>query len=265
MDEISVLIAEDLDLDMLGAGDVALEENLGAAESGAGFALGFFEFADEFFGLEHNAHSAPATAEAGFDDERKSDVFCSGFDFGRLGEGFIGAGDGWNIRFPGEFFRFSFVAESSEQIRRWSDESDSGIDARLGKGSVFGEESVTRMDRIHAVNFGDLHQRGDIQIRFDRLAALERSDQIRFIGFESVEGKPIFITVNGDGAESEFGGGTEDPNRYFTTIGNKQLTHWGSIAEFGSQNKLGFWGLNRKRLNHEGTKTRSGFRGSNGL
>src|SRR5690606_24624907 len=41
--EVAVAVAEDLDLDVLGAVDVAFEEDLGAAEGAGGFALGLFE------------------------------------------------------------------------------------------------------------------------------------------------------------------------------------------------------------------------------
>ena len=45
VDEVAVPVAEDLHFDVLGPGDVALEEDFGPAEGGAGFALGFFELA----------------------------------------------------------------------------------------------------------------------------------------------------------------------------------------------------------------------------
>ena len=43
VDEIAVLIAEDLHFDVLGAADVAFDENFRAAERAAGFALGLFQ------------------------------------------------------------------------------------------------------------------------------------------------------------------------------------------------------------------------------
>ena len=45
VDEVAVRVAEDLHFDVLGAGDVAFDEDFGRAERGAGFALRFFELA----------------------------------------------------------------------------------------------------------------------------------------------------------------------------------------------------------------------------
>ena len=47
VDEVAVLVAEDLHLDVLGAADVALEEDRVVAERRAGFALRLFELAGE--------------------------------------------------------------------------------------------------------------------------------------------------------------------------------------------------------------------------
>ena len=43
VDEVAVLVAEELDLDMLGLADEAFEEDVGAAEGGLGFAAGLVE------------------------------------------------------------------------------------------------------------------------------------------------------------------------------------------------------------------------------
>ena len=50
MDDVAMLVAEDLYLDMLGAGDVSLDEDFAPAERRAGFALRLFELGDQIVG-----------------------------------------------------------------------------------------------------------------------------------------------------------------------------------------------------------------------
>src|SRR5439155_19714361 len=82
MDEIAVCIAKDLHFNVLGIGNIALDENVGLAEGGAGFALGFFELAEQLVGVAHHAHAAAASAEASLDDQRESDFLRRRFHFG---------------------------------------------------------------------------------------------------------------------------------------------------------------------------------------
>ena len=63
------------------------------------------------------------------------------------------------------------------------------------------------MDRIDAMLLGDGDDVGDVQITFDRLAALRRADQVRFVGFEAMQGEAVFVREDGDGAQAQFGGG----------------------------------------------------------
>src|SRR5207302_98664 len=84
--ELVILRDEDLRFDDVDAGDDlgdgVLDEDVGASEGGAGFALGFLEFALELIGGFDDAHAAAAAAEAGLDDDWVADFFGGGFDFG---------------------------------------------------------------------------------------------------------------------------------------------------------------------------------------
>src|SRR5439155_18307250 len=69
MEDGAVAVAQYLDLDVAGAGDVALEKNGVVAECSGGFAAGFIEAAGEIGGLFDDAHPASTAAERCFDDE----------------------------------------------------------------------------------------------------------------------------------------------------------------------------------------------------
>ena len=65
--------------------------------------------------------------------------------------------------------------------------------------------------------------RVDVQIRADRLAALRRPDQKRFVGLEAMQREAIFVAVDRDGSQPELGGGPEAANGNFRAVGNEQF------------------------------------------
>jgi len=86
VDDIAVLVAEDLHLDVLGARNVPLEENRGISEGLLRLGLRFCQQAGELRGFFHHAHAAATTAEGRLDDERETDLM-------RHGERLVGIGD----------------------------------------------------------------------------------------------------------------------------------------------------------------------------
>ena len=72
MNNIAVLVAKNLHLDVLRARDVAFEKYGGITERPARFALRFVEQIRQVARLVHHAHSASAAAERRLDDERKT-------------------------------------------------------------------------------------------------------------------------------------------------------------------------------------------------
>jgi hypothetical protein len=77
------------------------------------------------------------------------------------------------------------------------------------------------MDGISPDAFGQRYDPVDIEIRTDRLT--RAADFVGFVRFESVKCVTIFVSVNGDGADSEFRGAAENSNRNFGTITDEQF------------------------------------------
>ena len=73
--------------------------------------------------------------------------------------------------------------------------------------------------------------RGDIEIPLDRLAAVRRADQIRFIRLETMQGKAVFVGIDGHGAQPQFGGGAENADGDFTSIGDENFAACDPIPE----------------------------------
>ena len=72
---------------------------------------------------------------------------------------------------------------------------------------------------------------GDVQVRPNRLARL--ADQIRLVRLEAVQGIAVFVRVNGDRANAQFVGGTEDANGNFAAVGDEQLGDLGHRFRWG--------------------------------
>ena len=77
------------------------------------------------------------------------------------------------------------------------------------------------MDGINIVLQAQLNQRRNIQIRLNRLTRI--ANLIRFICFETVKCITVLMRVNGNGAETKFGGASKHSNGDFASVGNKQL------------------------------------------
>ncbi len=224
MEDVAVAVADDLDFDVFGAGDVAFEEDGGISEGERGFVAGFFEEAFEVFGFVDDAHSAAAASESGFDDEGEAD-FLADLEGGvEVGDWIFGAGEGGDFDFFGGAAGGGFVAHHFEKIGLWADESDAGFGAGAGEFGVFGEESVTGMDHVDAFFEGEGDDAFDVEVGGD--GAFSLADQVGFVGFEAVDGVAVLVGVDGDGAEAEFVRGTEDANGDFTAVGDEDLLHF---------------------------------------
>jgi hypothetical protein len=77
------------------------------------------------------------------------------------------------------------------------------------------------MNQINLMFFGERDDSGNIKICADRPFAF--ADEIRFVRFEAMNAEAIFLRVNRNSAQPEFGRSPEDANGDFTTIGDEQF------------------------------------------
>jgi len=92
MDDVAVLVAEDLHLDVLRARNVFLEKDGRVAECALGLALRLVEQRRKVAGFLDDAHAAAAAAEGRLDDEREADRFRDLHRLLAIGDGLLGAG-----------------------------------------------------------------------------------------------------------------------------------------------------------------------------
>ena len=185
VDDISVLVAEDLYLDVFRALDIALEENGGVAEGVLGFRACLGEKAGELGGFLHDAHAAATTTERGLDDEWKTDFVGDGKRLVGIGDRFLRAGEGGDVELVGEGAGGGLVAHVIEQIRRGSDESDALSGAGTCEVRVFREEAVARVDHGHTLGFGEFHDA--FVIKICTYGAFRGVELVGFVGLEAVD------------------------------------------------------------------------------
>ena len=231
VDDVAVLVAEDLHLDVLGALDVALQENGRVAEGVLRLGAGFREEAGELGGFFDHAHAAPAAAEGCLDDEREADFVRDGQRDIRIGDRLLGAGQGGDVELVGERAGGGLVAHVFQKLRRGPDENDALTRAGAGEVGVFREETVARVDHRHALGLREFHDALVIEIRADR--AFRGVELVGFVGLEAVDGKAVFLGEDGNGAESEFGGGAENADRDFAAVGGHDFSGLGWVRWHG--------------------------------
>ena len=221
MDQVSMLVAEQLHFDVTRLRNEFLDKNVGRSERGHRFALSRLKQSGEILGLEHHAHATSAATVGRLEYHRVAGFLRQLLPIGNIGNRFRAASQDGHTRRASQLARGDLVAKLFENLDRRPDEDDSRRIACRREQRVLGEESVTGMDRIDTRFFRDADNRGDVEVRLDRLAPL--TDLIRLIRLEAVQGVAVFVRVDGNGADPKFVGRSKNSDGDFTAVGNEQL------------------------------------------
>ena len=84
---------------------------------------------------------------------------------------------------------------------------------------------------------GQRDDAGDVQVGADRAFAL--ADEVGFVGLEAVDAEAVFLGVNGDGAQTQFGGGAKDADGDLAAVGDEQFFEGRGAAEAGRPRRRG--------------------------
>ena len=220
MQQIAVMIAQDLNLDVAGAGDVFFEEYGGVAECRERFVLRFLQARVEIGGLAHHAHPSPSAAHGGFDDDRVADVLSELAGFSRGFDGRFRSGQNRHSGGSGQTAGGRLVAEKFEQFGRWADEGDTGLGAGTREAGVLRQEAVSGMDGVNLALDGQGDDARDVEIGFD--GGLAFADQVGLVGLETVQAEAIFLGIDGDGTQVQLGGGAKDADGDLAAVGRQQ-------------------------------------------
>ncbi len=143
-------VGEDLDLDVPGGGDVALDDQAIVPEGAAGLPPGGLEGRLELVAAPDDPDALAAAARGRLDEERQPDpVGRRGKRCVRLVVGLL-AGRDRDVDAPGRLAGPGLVAERADRVRRRADPGEAGRDHRLGQDRALGQEAVPRVDRVGA-------------------------------------------------------------------------------------------------------------------
>ena len=131
-------VGEQLDLDVPGTLEVALEEDGLVAEGGFGLAARRRDAVHEVGRLANDSHPATAAAGRSLDHQRKPDLI-----------GLAGRQHG-NACCPGGALRLELVAAATQRYGSGADKDKPCRLDRLGEVGVFGKEPIAGMDRVGA-------------------------------------------------------------------------------------------------------------------
>ena len=211
VDQVAVVVAEDLHLDVLRAQDQLLEKDRVVAECLAGLRARALEQLGELAGAAHDAHAAPAAACRRLDHHRVA---------GLVGEGARRLQRLHRLRRPRhrrnarrrrDLARGHLVAERLDRLGGRPDEDDSRLAALARERGPLGEKPVARVNRVDVVALGQLDDLVLGEVRRHRLEAL--ADQVRLIRLVAVQVDPILLREDRHRTVTELRGGTKDADR----------------------------------------------------
>ncbi len=155
-DTLALLVCENLNFHVARTLQILFYQHLIVAEAGKRFALARGEGGGKLAGRLDNAHAFAATACAGLDQHRITDPIGLLLQVFRVLVIAMVAGDQRYAGFAHQGFGRRFRAHRGNRGNRWTDEADTGGSAGLGKGLVFREKPVTRMDGAGLACLGDV-------------------------------------------------------------------------------------------------------------
>ncbi len=121
----------------------------------------------QFSVAAHDAHAATAAAAGGFDDNRVADAFgMRAVSVHVVAQRAIRTWNGRNASFLHCGDGGHFVAHQADSVGFRADEDETGALNLLGKVSVLGKETVTRVNRYRAGDFRRADDSRDVQIAF---------------------------------------------------------------------------------------------------
>ena len=185
-----------------------------ASEAASRHARGHFRFRGD------QAHAFPASARHRFQQHGIAELFRNAARIRRIFDGLLRAGNHGHAGARGELARGCFRSQALHRFGRRADERDVVRRAGPREFGIFGEESVSGMQRVAPGAARDFHQLVDAKITFARGS---RADRVRFVGEADVQRGAVRVAENGDGSDAHFAAGPRDAHGDFSAIGDEDF------------------------------------------
>ncbi len=230
-DDGAVRIAEQLNLDVTGPWEQALEIDSRITEGRARLGAGSAERAEQPARILDDAHALAAAAGDGLDHQRVADICgdCSELLLSRVRpQGCLRSRHDRHPRAHGSAPRFGLAPHHLDRPGSRPDERQPRIDAGPGKRRILGEEAVPGMNGISVRAPCRVENGADVQVAPHRLVG---SDVLRTIGLHHVPGGTVAVRVDGDGGKAHFTARADHPHGNLAAIGDEH-SHSGMFPCF---------------------------------
>lgn len=127
VDDVAVVVSEELDLNVLGLVEEALDENGAVAEGGLGLGGGAVKGLLERLLLADDTHTAATATVGGLDDDGEAVFVSELLDVLELLDGALGTGDDRDAGLDGKGPGRDLVSERVDDLGRWADELNSHV------------------------------------------------------------------------------------------------------------------------------------------
>ena len=223
MHHIALFITHNLYFNVLWVHDALFYIHIFIAKSHFSFRLcpviGFFQI----FHAVHVADTPSAAAINSLDHDGEAVLFCKSLHFFKALHRTIGTGNHGDARFFCLDTGIDLITEHHEVFYLRPDENNALFFTPFSKLCIFCQESVARMDGIYSMLLADTNDIFDIEIGINRLIPF--AYQVCFISPVAMQGKNIFLGINGYSANSQFTAGAEYTNSNLASVGNKDLAN----------------------------------------
>ena len=213
-------VGEDLELDVPGAPEVALEIDAGVAEGRVGLAHGGAERLGQAVRGLDEPHAPAAAAADRLDEEGIADLRGRPRRRRRVLHG-LGAGDEAQARRPHGLAGPGLVAEQPQDLGGRSDERDAGGGAPLGEVRALRQEAVAG---VYGVGAGRLRRGEDGQAVEIAVPARGGPDAHRLVGEAGGEAVAVGLRMGDHGADAELPAGGDHPQGDLAPVGDEDLS-----------------------------------------
>src|SRR6516225_3175403 len=107
---------------------------------------------------------------------------------------------------------------------RGADEGNARLLAGARQLSFLGEKAVAGMNGVDVLSFCQRDDPCSIQVRF--YGTFAGTHLIGLVGLEAVQGQPVFLRIDGHGAQAKLIGGAKNADGDFAAVGSQQFADW---------------------------------------
>ena len=221
VNEVAVLVAQHLDLNMPRIEHQLLDVDLARFEGALGFAGRVAQGGGQILVPVDAAHALTAAAGRGFEQNGIANLGGGMLGLFGTGDGVLGARRERNAGLFGQAAGSGFGAQGADGFRGGANEFDARVAAGLGEVGVFREEAIAGMNRFGAVRAGGGQDLVDAQVAF----AGRRGAQIGgFIRVADVERGAVGVRIDGDAADVHLAQAAHDADSDLAAIGHQYFS-----------------------------------------